>query len=247
MKQLKKILQLLLIDKKGIGTILFGPAKGLKMYNIALGQIFNRYEPNLLNIINKYVNKDDIVFDVGANRGYITLVLSNAVGNSGMVYSFEPIPSTFNKLSNTISLNLLKNISLNNFALSNKTERVIFNLLPENDSTASMVWHTNNPIATKIEVGCVELDFDDNLKNLKPNFIKIDVEGSENKVIEGMLGLINNCKPIIYTEVSELGREFVWNNLQKIGYSCFSSENETKIENFNKYFHGDFLWIYNKS
>jgi len=60
------------------------------------------------------------VFDLGANFGWFTLVLSKTVGSSGRVYSFEADPSLVNILKENVKLNNFSNISILSFAVSNK-------------------------------------------------------------------------------------------------------------------------------
>jgi len=59
-------------------------------------------EPELYNILRNMLKKSDTVMDIGANIGFVTLALSRRVGNAGAVYSFEPIPSTYNILHKNV-------------------------------------------------------------------------------------------------------------------------------------------------
>ena len=76
----------------------------------------------------KYLVNGMTVFDVGANIGELSMVFSKYTGNTGIVHSFEPTPGTFNKLESIIKLANLKNITINQLAVS-KTEGFIdFNI-----------------------------------------------------------------------------------------------------------------------
>ena len=65
------------------------------------------YEPELQQAIIEHVNPGMTVYDVGANIGYMSLLLSKTVGAAGRVYSFEVFPENVDRLQ--------KNMRLNNF------------------------------------------------------------------------------------------------------------------------------------
>jgi predicted RNA methylase len=69
-------------------------------------------------IARNLISPRDTVLDVGANLGYFARFLSRCVGPEGKVYAFEPIPQTFDFLTNNIRKLGLKNVEPLNFALS---------------------------------------------------------------------------------------------------------------------------------
>lgn len=71
---------------------------------------FNIYEPNLTYYILSRVRSGDHVVDVGANVGYMTLLLSSIVGEIGKVVAIEASPSTFSLLSRNLELNNTQNV-----------------------------------------------------------------------------------------------------------------------------------------
>ena len=100
------------------------------------------------------------------------------------------------------------------------------------------------PEAKKIEVNNIVIDDSKEFKNITPKFIKIDVEGAEGLVIQGMKKLLekNNIKLLI--ECSEIGRNDTRKILKKLNYKCFRKDNLKKeITSFNNYRNNDFLWI----
>ena len=227
-----------------------GLYRGIKLnVNIKnqLGLILYPNEISLQRFLKENLNDGDIAFDIGSNIGYTSILASRFVGKTGHVYSFEPINETYLILKKNISLNNCKNVTVINKALSNQIGEVEFNI-PENGeilSMSSMVWGKNSKNNKKQIVKTIKIDADSNFKNLSPKIIKIDVEGAEGLVVEGMQKIISRCKPYLYIECSEIGRKTTWTILKSLNYSCFKAENKEEIVDFNLYKHNDFIWIPN--
>ena len=77
-----------------------------------------------LSIMDKFIQKDDYVFDIGSNIGAFTVPFSKKVGKNGKVFSFEPQPFIHNILRNNIKLNHLENVELFNNGIGYKKEVV---------------------------------------------------------------------------------------------------------------------------
>src|SRR3954467_7555828 len=73
--------------------------------NITLGDKTNDF---LINISQKHIKKDAVIFDVGANIGLTSAIFSIS-SPDGKIFSFEPSPKAFYFLCETVSLNDLKN------------------------------------------------------------------------------------------------------------------------------------------
>lgn len=137
-------------------------------------------------ILKKIIHDGDTVIDVGANIGVLTLFFRKLVGNKGMIYSFEPNPVAFSVLKKNINENNLANIQIEDKAVSNKNDKVSFTI----DSSI-----TNSSISKNHKDGvlldCVSMDeyFTEN-KMKKIDFVKIDTEGHDLTVLEGMTKII---------------------------------------------------------
>ena len=79
------------------------------------------YEPLETRIFKRLINRNDVVFDVGANIGYYTLIATKLVGEKGRVFAFEPEPTNFSLLEKNVKLNGYKNVVLMQKAVLNKT------------------------------------------------------------------------------------------------------------------------------
>lgn len=130
--------------------------------------------------------ENPVFFDIGSNYGgysYITLLNPNL-----KVQAFEPNPSVAANFSNIVSKNLIPNITVNSFGLSDS-----------NRMCALHVVNPNNIGAASIKVNkdgeCVFKPLD-SLNIQKMDIVKIDVEGHELEVLEGAKETIKRCKPI---------------------------------------------------
>jgi FkbM family methyltransferase len=164
-------------------------------------------------VLRKVVRSGDIVFDIGANVGQFTRLLSHLIGQNGEVHAFEPIPPVFRKLdANIKSSGLPSKMFLNQCALSDKTG-IIQMYVPDCDFTqASTVKHTtaswaeensDTIIDTYEQVQAKTLDQYVSEKGLgEISFIKCDVEGAELLVLKGGVSLLKRkSPPILLLEV----------------------------------------------
>ena len=147
--------------------------------------------------------------DIGAHYGYFTLIASEMVGNDGLVFSFEPTVKSFSILADNIAL--LKNTFGHNKAISNTTDNIIFhefkNLQSEYNSSniaqfENEEWFRNAP-PSKTEVAATTIDVLVQQTILRPDIIKIDVEGAEDKVIQGGINYFQANAPKIVMEYLE--------------------------------------------
>lgn len=200
-------------------------------------------EPHLQGIIREYVTAGATVYDIGANIGYVSLSLAKQVGPTGRVIAFEPIPRNANSFRQNIELNGVRNVQLFEAAASDKCGEAVIRFA-ENLTTASLVWHRHDPRATELNIKTVVIDELVDIGDLGyPTFVKIDVEGAEGFVLQGMRRTIARAQPVVFLECSDSGRETSWHLLRELGYSCHSAVTRHPIRAFEDYRHSDFLWL----
>lgn len=169
-------------------------------------------EPLETQLVKKQIKEGDVVLDIGANLGYYTLIFARLVGSKGTVYSFEPEPYNFSLLKKNVDINGYKNVRLENAAISNKNGNTRLYLAKEHTGMHRIYpsrWVSKN----YAEVKMIRLDDyfkDDFLKN-RISFIKIDVEGSELSVLQGMQSLLDNNKEV------KIMLEFVPSSIREFG------------------------------
>ena len=151
------------------------------------------YEPEVTNILNRYLNKDSIFVDVGANIGYFTKIAANITKPAGRVYAFELEYDNYHALCrNTASLS---NVMPMHFAVADK---VMFMEVNHSSHSAchSIVQTDNHLDGTKFTVPTVTIDhfWTQYLNQQTIDLIKIDVEGAELHVLEGMSRILSENK-----------------------------------------------------
>jgi len=186
-------------------------------------------EPETIKWMNNF-DSNTIFFDIGANIGIYTLY--SAIVKSNTVYAFEPHSASYKNLLDSINANKLQNcyaycialsdkINLNNINVKNMHEGVAENIVGEKGD----YYH-----------GCVEfnLDFLVSRKILpQPDCIKIDVDGFEDKVIEGGMNTFKNCKSILI-EINNKHRNYV-EMIKALGFNL-SGQYQRNDHEFNYIF-----------
>jgi FkbM family methyltransferase len=175
--------------------------------------------------------------------GYVSLSLAKCVGPNGRVIAFEPVPRNVELLRANIESNKLRNIQVLDAAASDVSGEAVIRIAG-NLATASLTWHRDDPAATEIRVKTVSIDpLVDAGEFGKPTFVKIDVEGAEGQVLQGMTRTIAAARPVLFVECSDTGREIAWRLLREIGYRCQSAITREWVDDFEGYRHSDFLWL----
>ena len=248
----KRLLYFLFPNKRITLRMIHGLYKGIKL-NVSiknqLGIILYPNEIHLQNFLKRNLDFGDTAFDIGSHIGYTSILTSKIVGENGHVYSFEPINENYLVLEKNINLNNCKNISIIKKALSNKNGEVEFSIPESGDNLAmsSMVWGKKSHNNKKQLVKTINIDDDPKLRHLSPKTIKIDVEGAEGLVVEGMQKLISRCRPYMYIECTNIGRKTTWSIMKSLNYSCFQAKNnKDEIIDFNSYKSNEFLWVPNQ-
>ena len=193
--------------------------------------IYGIHEKELLeglkfHIFKKIDSSNSVCIDVGANVGNHSLYFSQFFNK---VYSFEPHPEIFELLKFNVRKN--KNVNIFNFGLSNKNKEMKIGNDTDTSCGSSYMRDNSNFRCKDIfdtQVKIFDDFFNDINEKKKISFIKIDVEGSEFNVLQGMKKILKKLSPIICLEQNH--KEF----------NKFGKNISTKTINFlkdNKYFY----------
>lgn len=160
-----------------------------------------------------FVQRGNIVLDVGANFGAHTIIFSHLVGKRGRVIAFEPVPESFDALRETVHhRSRFSNTSIFQLAVGNPisaNDTVLIRVPGDNFFQASLAIQTAGSWAAEPdmrEYSCsiTSLDADITVQGLpRVDFVKIDVEGGELNVLKGAAQTLSKHRPLLYCEVWE--------------------------------------------
>jgi FkbM family methyltransferase len=167
------------------------------------------YVGNFAHELRRYiktsVRQGSVAIDGGAQKGYITLHLRDAVGPSGKVYSFEPDPRSNRLLTDNCAANGKANGAIFPYALGARDETAAFKLSSQlgysgltdyealSRSHIKTVQVSVRSIDSLVESGEVPLN--------RLDFIKLDCQGAELAILEGARSTIEQFSPAIWLEV----------------------------------------------
>lgn len=145
-----------------------------------------------LLLVQNACKKNSILFDVGANVGYFS-VLMGGFSRDSSIFSFEPSPGTCEILRKNIELNGLPNVHVEALALADVDGRRSFSDIAQSSATNHL--YAKPPIeresANAIWVETMSLDSFTSKMNIKTiDFLKVDVEGAEVLLIRGAKRLL---------------------------------------------------------
>lgn len=188
------------------------------------------FEPIESYLFTRLLRTGMTVIDAGANIGQYTLLAATAVGPTGKVHSFEPVPLTFEHLREHVSSNRLDNVTLNRMALWHEDSTVTMELPPDEIYNAgNWVTRPRDGRAALITAEAIRLDtYAARCGLSRVDVIKMDIQGAEPFAIDGARGLLADCRPTLLMEVhrpslAALGSspEMLWKELSSLGYRAW--------------------------
>jgi len=162
------------------------------------------YEPQLAAAIHRFARPGSVVYDLGANVGYATLLLARAVGPSGQVFAFEPLPENLERLRGAISHNGL-----------GPSITVVPAAVGASPGPATFLVHASGGMgrleggegrrdgfisSAAVDVTTMD-DFVFSQGHPAPGLIKMDLEGGEGAALRGMLRLLRERRPCLLIEL----------------------------------------------
>jgi FkbM family methyltransferase len=207
---------------------------------LALQLLERAHDRVVLRAMQRLIRPGDVVLDVGAHVGEISVPAARLCGAQGKVYAFEPVEESCARFMENAALNGCENILLQRTAAGERTGTVTMNVFP----AAYSAWsgrgepvYANNgvPVAKsrRVEVPCTTLDEFCAAQGIaRISFLKVDVEGYERDVFHGAERLLKERKiDSICFEISQIplqgagrtARE-VFETLETAGYAAYRFE-----------------------
>ena len=208
------------------------------------------YQIKLFNFLKKNNFKDfEIFFDIGAHEGE-SIILFSKNFNIKKIFSFEPSPVNFKKLSQNKRFiqNKFQNLEINleNYALGSEKKKLLMNQLSETSSstinnidqnskyfkkknTFLNLKKKNENFIKEVEIKQITLfDYIEQKKIPKIDFLKIDTEGYEFNVLVGIGKYLKNVNLIMF--------EHHYHDMLVKDYSFSDIHDLLKKNNFNQIF-----------
>lgn len=205
-------------------------AGDLKGYKILLNlkaeksRWLGTYEPELAEAARAFLQPGMTVYDVGANIGYVSLLLAHHARPNGKVFAFEALPANAQRIRRNVALNALENrITLIEAAVAERGGEITF-LVHESvgmGKAAGSAGRREEQYQSEIRVPALSLDdFVYEQGNPAPGAVKMDIEGGEVLALPGMKRLLEEHHPILFLELhGPESEQAAWRILTKAGYT----------------------------
>ncbi len=211
---------------------------GLDVVNIAAGRLegmpmlldmqtekdfwLGTYEPEMQSALGELIKPGMTAYDVGANIGYVTLILAKLTGAHGKVYAFEALPDNVERLRRNVELNGFNDrVSIFPGAVAAGEGEVRF-LVHSSGGMGKAAGSAgrNEQYLREITVPGISLDeFVYTQGNPPPQAVKMDIEGGEVMALPGMQRVLAEARPLMLMELHgpESARA-AWDALTAAGY-----------------------------
>ena len=204
-------------------VISHGAAAGLRFNTAGAnpGYALGTTEPLVQEALRRLLRPGDVVYDIGANVGFFTVLAARLVGSGGAVVAFEPLPSTAEALR--------RNAALNGFAHVTVVARAVGRAagaaklaLREESTWARLAAPGETGPTVEVEMVAID-DLVGSGAIRPPALVKIDVEGAELEVIAGMRRTIAAHHPTILCEMHGTNAAFAA-QMAELGYGVTALE-----------------------
>ena len=219
----------------------------------------NKYDKGGISYLTSVIKEGQVIIDVGAHKAGYTFWMLKKLKKTGRIFSIEPQQILYQYIKKLKHIFNWKNVSVENIALSDKAG-IAKLYIP-----ASKKGKVSSPEATifknkGLQTNCITeevktetLDSFCSRHQIAPDFLKIDVEGNELKVLQGGIHTLKTCKPKIMMEIESrhVGQDRAaetFKFMQTMGYtghfiygpdripiSSFSFEKHQNINNMKMY------------
>ena len=180
-----------------------GALEGYRMsidWNRFRSFVYGTWEPEVFRAVTATVKLGMTVIDIGAHIGYYTLLFAKCVGPKGRVVAFEPLPVNFELLKRNIQLNELPYVQTFSQAVYSRNEEIILTVPDELPySGDASIYHGRG--TKQFRVPAIALDTFCDSSGLRPDIVKMDVEGAEYDVFMGAKKTIGRFRPKLLIEL----------------------------------------------
>jgi FkbM family methyltransferase len=162
--------------------IISGPNRGLwwSLASAGSGYATGRRAARQMHLVASLVGDGDVVWDIGAHHGFVTLCASRRVGAHGEVHAFEPSPGNLSFIARHLRWNGIGNVTVHPHALSSFDGESSFG--GNGTSKTLALGGGDEQVSVRAGRSIVACG-----AARAPTFVKVDVEGAEGSVLGGMI------------------------------------------------------------
>jgi FkbM family methyltransferase len=160
--------------------------------------IENKLLRQSLKVMELHNQQNMQILDVGANYGFVSLAMRANLGTKAKLVAFEPHPEISKCVCKSVEANNFKDIQVEQMAVGDKEDFISINFYGQ---TSNIQPVHGAPVSTG-SVWQTTLDAYVAKNHIHIDFVKIDVDGYEYKVIEGMQNTLLKVKPVVVIEVN---------------------------------------------
>ena len=180
------------------------------------------YEPQLQAALCDLILPVMVIYDVGANIGYVSLMLAKATGEKGKVYAFEALPANVGQLQKNLALNQMeRRVSLFAGAVTQASGPVRF-LVHASGGMGKAAGSAGRQDIYQSEVIVPGISLDEFVfgqGNPPPQVVKMDIEGGEVLALPGMQRVLTEVRPVMMMELhGPESSQVAWNMLTAANY-----------------------------
>lgn len=196
--------------------------------------LFGVYEPWVGALIGRAIRYGDICLDIGAHKGFFTMQMARKAGPEGRVLSFDPDPRAYECLDRNCIQNGLDQVTRLNLALGESDGEIEIQLAEKLGDSSR--FRRNAQLDRKTPIAKTRMktldDVLDEYNLFDPHnqlaFVKIDAEGSEPLILDGMKRTLEIFSPILFLE-------FNFECLQAAGSSAQAFQQRLESDGFSLY------------
>ncbi|MET8681148.1 FkbM family methyltransferase [Streptomyces sp. NPDC004647] len=158
--------------------------------------LFGVWEPHMTHWLRRRLRSGDTFVDIGANIGYFSVLASRLVGSGGQVVAIEASPTFHRRLLQHAQLNACDNVRAVNTAVSDSRKMLTFVLASSKNMGANSIVPYEGQAESTFEIEArplTEVLSPAEITNAR--VIKIDVEGAEGGVVQGLTPLLDQLRP----------------------------------------------------
>lgn len=187
-------LPLKIIPKDARMPVMSGPMRGLRWVvgSHTHGCWLGWYEQENQHHWRRHVKPGMVVYDIGANVGFYTLMASVLVGQTGKVFPFEPLPRNLRFLHEHVRINRLANVQVREEAVSDAPGEAMFEDVP-----GGAMARLSERGQIKVKLVAVDALVEGGAMPA-PKMVKIDVEGAEVSVLRGAERTVRAARPVLF-------------------------------------------------